>query len=1158
MVATWTTIALLAGAPQPRGYYTEARLAVMRRNVEKHEWARKIRDGILAGAERWAARPDADLRALVIPPQVPRAYDIHNLGCPVHGVEANRKGLYKWEFSTDRPFKIRCPAGGEEYPSNDFAAFLAGGMKDRSLLTGEYADDGWGWHRPGEAQGYWFVAYYAHWSMRNALLPAIRELSLAAVVAEDPAQARRFAHKCGVLLWQLAAYYPDYAYEKQSREGKEHDSGYTGKFTNMIWEVDTPASCARAYDAVRPYLQEDADLQRLSGLDGAGLDAFLRTRLLREAAVCIMDGSGRIRGNYGMHQQALVAIAAALNEKEQHPTSREMVDWVLANPKPVVDADMGITDALENLVYRDGMPQESPGYNYGWVSTLAGVAQSLLAVDVNLFRHPRFRSLLAWPFDILVAGQFLPPLGDTGDMFAGGEPLRPALCAMALPHVRDPRMAAVLRAQPFAARDLFAPPVEDLLSEFPAEGAGTPAGTTPAAGRAGTAAPVGAVPGAGTPAGTAPGASAAQPPAASVPAAGGSGASGTAAAAPDASDAGTPGPAVAAPGGGGSGAQPPAAPMPVAGGSGAQPPAAPAPASDAAGRRGVALAHSGGQPGSPASAAEAPAAGGSRHFPAYGLATLQSGSEAKAAALCLSYGSWAHHMHRDQLNLLLFAYGNPLLCDVGYPEQTDAFNHKRFGFWSNTASHNTVVVDAHGQGRGPGRLYAYEPNGFAQVVDASCEGAYAGTVDLYRRAAMLVSVGPEHSYVFDVFYVHGGSQHDLVSMGPQADFRCDPPLGPVQGKGTLAGPDVPTMQFYDDPALKDKPLGSVACGGYRGSGFQYFTNVQRAPLAGRAVCDWRLTQPLPGQRPRPWEGIGLRAHLVGGNQEIIACDGRPQGYRHMPETVKFLIRRRQGAGLSSAFTTIWEPYSGRTWIERAELLPIEPADGRAVAVRIRLADGSRHILFHSLEPGRAYVVDGSVRVDGQAACLVLGADGRAARAMLLNGTRLLLGRFSLAGKGRRRSKVASVDYERGIVHLADPVLDRRLRAGQTVLVAPGTFADSLTVREMLSPTELAVADAELRVGGGPVNQVLPEANRIVTSIASPHARVGMTVLNARGEPQGRLASGDRWTLDRTGYPPLRPEHFPAAPGAAGPRFSIAMVGPGDEVVVPDLCVEVLK
>ncbi|NUQ65304.1 MAG: hypothetical protein HUU20_22790, partial [Pirellulales bacterium] len=121
-----------------RQYYTPARLQTMRENIARHPWARDRRAAILADAQRWAKYDDAQLRLMVVPPQVPRCYDIHNLGCPVHGVKANEKGLYQWGIDLDRPYKIKCPAGGEEYPSNDFAAFLASGMKDRSLLTGDY------------------------------------------------------------------------------------------------------------------------------------------------------------------------------------------------------------------------------------------------------------------------------------------------------------------------------------------------------------------------------------------------------------------------------------------------------------------------------------------------------------------------------------------------------------------------------------------------------------------------------------------------------------------------------------------------------------------------------------------------------------------------------------------------------------------------------------------------------------------------------------------------------------------------------------------------------------------------------------------------------------------------------------------------------------
>ncbi len=92
---------------------------------------------------------------------------------------------------------------------------------------------------------------------------------------------------------------------------------------------------------------------------------------------------------------------------------------------------------------------------------------------------------------------------------------------------------------------------------------------------------------------------------------------------------------------------------------------------------------------------------------------------------------------------MLFAHDNALLTDIGYPEQTDAFNYRLFGYFTNTIAHNTVTVDGAMQSRGPGVLHAFSTHGFAQVVDASCEGAYPGQVSLYRRVNVLVQVTPD-------------------------------------------------------------------------------------------------------------------------------------------------------------------------------------------------------------------------------------------------------------------------------------------------------------------------------------------------------------------------------------------------------------------------------
>ena len=1002
-----------------RQYYTEDKLQIARTNLERFEWAQAERREVLEKAEKWARFDDEVLRRLVSPPVVPRAYQIHNFECPVHGVEVQEHGLYSWIIDFEKPYKVVCPVGGEAYPSNDFEAYLASGMKDRSLLTGDYADDGWGWHDPRDPENinYWFVAYYAHWSMMRWMMEAIENLGKAALLAE-PEAAGRYAHKCALLLWQVSEYYPDYAYERQGRESREHNPSYTGKLFNMIWETRPPHTFALAYDAVKPFLQGDATLETTAGRPADEIEQRILDRVLMEAAVCITTGNGRIRGNYGMHQQPLLTLAQVLKDVDGPVSSDQMVEFVLANPNPKVTTDMGLRDALENIVYRDGLPHESLGYNRIWVSQIADLADDLTEWGHDFFRHPRFRNLLSWPFDVTVCGKFTPPTGDTGDMFSSGSLLDPRICQLALAHFDDPRMAWVLAHEGGARQDLFESPVE-------------------------------------------------------IP------------------EAGSVKPEI--------------------------------------GLRSV-------------------------HFPGYRMVNLQAGEEANRVALSYFYGDHRAHMHRDQLNILLYAHDNALLTDIGYPEQTDAFNHRLAGFFTNTIAHNTVVVNAKKQDRGPGRLHGLVSDGFCQFVDASCEGAYPGTVDLYRRASMLVSATPNQAYVFDAFYVSGGSQHDFSLHGNQADLVCRPELGPARDTGTLAGPDVPYEQFYDDPELKDKPLATVRYSGYTGSGYQFLTNVQEAALNGSATADWKLTEPLEGQPERPWEGIGLRAHVLGEDETLIACDGPVQKYKHLPGTVKFLIRRRRGADLASRFVTVLEPYQGDPWIRSTTALAVSPDDGRSSAVRVDLVDGSTHYLFHCLDPDQAYSIEGGLTVNAQAACLVLNRNGEPERAIMVNGRSLVFGAFELTGRGELDSRIVSIDYGSGEILLSDAVLDEELPPGIPILVAPDDFADCVTVRRVVDATRFSIGDEDLLAAGGPVLGVSPEENSLTTSVQNPHARVGMTVLNGIGEPQGRLLkqTDDGWILDRESLGPLSDGDFPTAEGEATPRYRVVVAGPGDRVRVPSV------
>lgn len=1029
----WAALGILAAIASTNGsardtsrrYYTETAIQTMRANIAKYDWARKQRDQIIATANKWAAYDDDKLRAtLIMPPQVPRAYDVHNLGCPVHGTKIYDKGLYSWIWSLDKPFKLTCPTGGEEYPSNDFAAYLATGMKDRSLLTGDCVDDGWGYHRPQDKTpgNYWFVAYYTHWVMRTYMREALNNLALAAVVAEDPAQARNYAHKCAVMLWQLAEYYPDYEYVSQSREGRDMNPNYHGKIWNRIWEaLHTPGDASYAYDAIKPYLADDVELQKLAGKTAAQIDQDIRERLLVECATKITDNSNRITGNYGMHQCALLKVALALNEHEKSPTTDEMIRWVVENPKPLKTTDMGLRDAIVNLVYRDGMPAESLNYNLNWVQEISSTAGMLADCGVDLFHsEPRIRKLLNWPFDVYVCGKFTPSLGDTTNIFSLGGQWTAEIYREALRRMPDERFAWVVKKERGKGGDLFERATDDLLAEFAAK------------------------------------------------------------------------------------------PEPSVGYK-------------------------------------------SYCFRSYGLCNLQCGTKENPVASTLFFSIHPGHMHADQLNLMIFAHDNALLPDIGYPEQPDHYNWRMAGYFKNTIAHNTVTVDAIMQDRLPTTLHGLSLGGLAQVVDASAEGAYPKTTSLFRRANMLVEADGDHSYLFDAFYVRGGKQHDFAIHGTQADFTCQPALGRVQKWGTLAGVNVPYEQFYDDPNLKDKPLGTVRYTGYGGSGYQFLTNVQRAPLEGYAVGDWKLTEPLKGQPKREWKDIGIRAHYLGQGEELISCDGPLQRYEFLPRTVKCLIRRRTGENLQSRFVSVFEPYKGLPWIKQVSAVTITPDDGNACAALVELANGGKHYVFHSITPDQTYTLDGRVSVRGQSACLVLDAEGKPVKAMLQNGTLLKLGGYVVKGKGIRRSTIKSVDYAKGIIELADPVLARDVRPDSVALIRGSGFNESVSLSKVIDRTHFSIGDEDLRVAGAPVVELRDK--EIITTIQTPNAIAGMTLLNSRLEVKGRLEKrgSSGWIINRP--TPLKPEDFPTAEGDSGPRFYVMVAGPGDEVLIPDCVIK---
>ncbi|NOY82622.1 MAG: hypothetical protein GXP31_16615 [Kiritimatiellaeota bacterium] len=417
-----------------RTLLTDKQVELARARCEKADSAKAIRDRIVRSGKYWMALGDDELRARIPPGAVPRAFNVSTQGCPVHGKAIYKHGTYPWKLDIDKPFKIMCPVGGEEYPDNDFFAYLRSGFRDTALLKGKYVDDGWGWKR-SNGEIYWLVGYACHWHWNRFILPGVLRLSRAYLLTGDP----EYAHKCAVMLDRIADVYPGMEYENQSRYGFETGGRYRGKILNHIWETGTLRKLAEAYDNIFDALRDGGPLDGKLAKSSQATRENIEANILEEGIDCVKDG--RIRGNFGMHQCAL-AMASVVREKG--PVEADLA-WIL-HESGGSSGEEGVEYAFYNYIYKDGMPFEtSPGYCFSWVSNFVALARILEKAGYDFYAQPRFKAMFEAFLDLVCIGKYTPSIGDAGSLTSGriGGSVPVYLAAFA--HYREPRFAHALK-----------------------------------------------------------------------------------------------------------------------------------------------------------------------------------------------------------------------------------------------------------------------------------------------------------------------------------------------------------------------------------------------------------------------------------------------------------------------------------------------------------------------------------------------------------------------------------------------------------------------------------------------------------------------------------------------------------------------------------------
>lgn len=485
------------------GRHTREKLANARANVQKHDWAKKIRDDAVRAAEPWVQIDDDTLWSMVPGQDLPRCINVtldrsgkgpaKRVGCLKCGEKLFAFGNYPYNPDfTGKPWKLTCPSCSAVFPTNDFGKYYQSGINehglfdpkkaDRSLLFNtEHPDPRDPLHKFGVDDGYGFIDENGHphrfigyytWKYWRNLFSGLTALSNAYVYTGE----QQYAHKAAILLDRIADVYPSMDWKPYASKGWFHSDGgrLAGKIEGAIWETQTAGNLAESYDKIISGTRDDqalfAFLKQKAGqykLNPKGTRDLFVENVDRNILHCIHDGilDEQISGNEGMQQRAMALAAMALNTE---PVTSQWLDWLFL---PDGGAIPGL---MMNHIDRDGASDEAaPGYAYFW-GQLVGEIGVLLDNYPAYTRHNIFRDFVQFRNTFTIAlrmcafGYATPNAGDSGATgLIEAQSLRPDFIAMGFSKTGDESLAiAAYRANGNKAdglgRDIFSTDPEEI------------------------------------------------------------------------------------------------------------------------------------------------------------------------------------------------------------------------------------------------------------------------------------------------------------------------------------------------------------------------------------------------------------------------------------------------------------------------------------------------------------------------------------------------------------------------------------------------------------------------------------------------------------------------------------------------------------------------
>ncbi len=375
----------------------------------------------------------------------------------------------------------------------------------------------------------------------------------------------------------------------------------------------------------------------------------------------------------------------------------------------------------------------------------------------------------------------------------------------------------------------------------------------------------------------------------------------------------------------------------------------------------------------------------------FGLAILENGSGASGIALTNNYGRNMKHAHPDMLNFDLFAFGNWLAPDHGYPEYATPMPSNS-DWTGSTISHNTVFVDEKPQKEiwgGYSRVFK-QLNGFG-VFELDGKKAYPG-LDTYKRTMFLIDAGIDNNaYVIDLFQVDGGKDHVYSFHGPPGEMTTSGLALTAQKEGTYAGEQI--------------AKGTGVNGFPRGYSFLYNVRKDMSPPQ-QFMIDWKVE---PGYRTiKAEDNVHLRMYSLTQSNDIALADGDPpQNKPGNPKKLGYVLMHKKGEDLKSTYVSVIEPYKHKPFIKTVKR--ISTGNDEQIALQVEHMNGNTDYVLYN--PGtKEMKLSNNISMSGTIGYIRKSAD-KTQKAVLINGTSIRDGKLNLKSAGQMTGKILDMNKE---------------------------------------------------------------------------------------------------------------------------------------------------